>query len=89
MIRAEGFDDCILGVAEVWDGNTRVHRIVYDALEMIEVLMERDGMDHDEAVEYFEFNIDGAYMGTHTPIFVFRTSLESIEELAEYLNEEE
>jgi len=89
MIRAEGFDDCILGIAEVWDSNTRVHRIVYDALEMIEVLVERDGMDHDEAVEYFEFNIDGAYLGKHTPIFVFRTSLELIEELAEYLNEEE
>src|SRR6056300_1095248 len=50
MLKADGFDDCILGIAEVWDGNERVHRIIYDGLLMIDVLM-RDGMTHEEAVE--------------------------------------
>lgn len=87
MIKAEGFDECILGIAEVWDGSQRVHRVVYDALEMIQVLMERDGMDHDEAVEYFEFNIDQSYVGKHTPIFMFRSNLELIQDLAEHLDD--
>src|SRR6056300_363410 len=56
MLKADGFDDCIIGFAEVWDGNKRFHRIVYDALKMVEVLMDRDGMSHEEAIEYFEFN---------------------------------
>ena len=87
MIKADGFDDCIVGLTDAWDGNSRVPRIVYDALQMIDVLMERDGMTHEEAVEYFEFNIDGAYVGKSTPIFMFQADLESIEELAEMLDE--
>ena len=87
MVKAEGFDSCIVGLAEAWDGDSRVPRIVYDALQMIDVLIERDGMTHEEAVEYFEFNIDGAYVGKSTPIFMFQTDLESIEELAEMLDE--
>ena len=87
MIKADGFDDCILGIAEVWDGNERAHRIVYDALDMVKVLMDRDGMSHEEAIEYFEFNIDGAYLGKMTPIFMFRSDLETIEELAEHLDD--
>ncbi len=87
MLKADGFDDCILGIAEVWDGNKRFHRIVYDALKMVEVLMDRDGMSHTEAIEYFEFNIDSAYHGQETPIYMFRSNLETIEEMAEAFNE--
>ena len=87
MLKADGFDDCIIGFAEVWDGNKRFHRIVYDALKMVEVLMDRDGMSHEEAMEYFEFNINCAYHGQGTPIYMFRSNLETIEEMAEALNE--
>jgi hypothetical protein len=87
MLKADGFDDCVLGIAEVWDGNERVHRIVYDALRMINVLMDRDGMSYEEAVEYFEFNIDGAYYGKKTPIYMFASNLEMIEEMAEILDD--
>ena len=31
--------------------------------------MERDGMSDEEAVEYFEFNVTGAWVGENTPIF--------------------
>ena len=37
--------------------------------------MERDGMDADEAREYIEFNIEGAYMGPDTPILVWMEDL--------------
>lgn len=33
--------------------------------------MTRDGMSSDEAREYIEFNIEGAYMGPHTAILVW------------------
>lgn len=32
--------------------------------------MNRDKMSYDEALEYFEFNVLGAYMGEKTPIWV-------------------
>jgi hypothetical protein len=33
--------------------------------------MVRDGMDYDEAYEFFEFNTLGAYVGEQTPVFVW------------------
>jgi hypothetical protein len=32
--------------------------------------MDDDEMTLDEAIEYFEFNVEGAYVGPHTPIFL-------------------
>ena len=43
-------------------------RVVYSANKIIEILSEE--MTHEEAVEFYEFNILGAYMGDMTPIYV-------------------
>jgi hypothetical protein len=32
--------------------------------------MDRDGMDDIEAIEYFDFNVSGAWVGENTPIFL-------------------
>jgi hypothetical protein len=37
---------------------------------MLEIMIERDGMTYEEAREYFDFNILGAWMGEFTPIFI-------------------
>ena len=60
---ADGFDDAIIGVDEV---NLRV---VYDIDEIINILM-RDEMTFDNAFEYYDYNIAGAYVGEKTPVFV-------------------
>ena len=31
---------------------------------------KRDGMTQEEALEFFEFNVVGAWVGEQTPIFV-------------------
>jgi hypothetical protein len=38
--------------------------------------MQRDGMTEEDASDYFEFNIEGAYVGPQTPIYVEQMSLE-------------
>jgi hypothetical protein len=38
---------------------------------IIETLKERDGMSYDDAVEFFGFNIEGAYVGEFTPIYLW------------------
>ena len=65
LLFADGFDDAILGVAERI-GMEPV--VAYDVNKIIEILA-RD-MTEDEAVEFFEFNILGAYMGERTPVFI-------------------
>jgi hypothetical protein len=44
--------------------------VAYDKDKIIEILM-RD-MSEEEAIEYFEYNILGAWMGAYTPCFVSR-----------------
>jgi len=66
-LKADGFDDAILGVASRCGQNDL---IAYDVNKIISILMERDGMDYEEAQEFFEFNIVGAYMGENTPVFI-------------------
>ena len=43
-------------------------RVVYSANKIIEILSEE--MTHEEAEEFYEYNILGAYMGDMTPIYV-------------------
>ena len=33
--------------------------------------MKRDGMLHEEAREFIEFNIEGGYLGIETPVLVW------------------
>lgn len=63
---ADGFDDAILGLTEVEDG----WRVCYDIGRILEVLVVDHDMSADEAVEYFDFNIEGAYVGPLTPLFI-------------------
>jgi len=58
-----GFESAIIGV----DLNSRV--LIMDSTKILELLMQRDGMSEEEAVEYFEYNISCAYIGEKTPIY--------------------
>jgi len=64
LLFADGFDEAIMGVEE------RAGVVAYDIDKIIEILMRE--MTEEEAVEYFEFNILGAYMGEKTPVYIHR-----------------
>jgi len=71
MLKFDGFDKALMGVAEVWVptgvGMSLVEKSVYDGERMVKVLM-RKGMTEEEAREYISFNVEGAYLGLETPI---------------------
>lgn len=72
-LKIDGFDDCIIGPAFVWDSSgTQTMVLVYDAEEIRDLLMSRDGMDFGEAREYIEHRIEGAYVGPMTPVLVWK-----------------
>ena len=80
MLKIDGHDDAIIGPAMIWGvdkkgGGIRISVLVYDAEAIRMTLMERDNMEADEAREYIEFNIEGAYMGPDTPILVWMEDL--------------
>ena len=71
MLKADGFDEAIIGQACIWRNQGMHNVLVYDAEKMRFILMKRDGMDADEAREYIEFNVEGAYVGDETPVYVW------------------
>ena len=62
---ADGFDKAIIGFAEEW---IEVPRVIYSKAKMQDILIE-EGMSVEEALEYLEFNVWGAYVGEGTPIY--------------------
>ena len=77
---ADGFDDAIMGY------DAAGYRVVYDYDKCIEILAkDMTNLDDDDdpymmAVEYFDFNVIGAYMGESTPVFIRLQATEETEE---------
>jgi len=65
FLKPDGFEDCLVGLAEGFGGD---ETLVYDKLKIIDKLAE--SMSYEEAIEYFEYNIIGAYVGTKTPLYI-------------------
>jgi hypothetical protein len=66
-LMCDGFDDAIIGMAE------RINLgpvVAYDVDKMIDIMVQRDGMTHEEAIEFFDYNIIGSWMGEFTPVFI-------------------
>ena len=72
LLCADGFDDAILGICERACSRTGV---AYDRDKCIEILVERDGMEYEEAIEYFEFNVVAAWSGEGTPVFISKIEI--------------
>lgn len=64
---ADGLGAAIIGYTV---NHHRPHVVVYDIQKCVEVLVERDGMTHEEADEYLSYNTLGAYVGENGPLFV-------------------
>ena len=77
MLIADGYDEAVLGVAQRC---SQPDLIAYDVEKIIEILMTRDEMTYEEAVEFFEFNIAGAWVGEETPCFINKGTLMEIRE---------
>jgi hypothetical protein len=63
VLIADGFDDAIIGIEPM------TLRLVYDIDKVISILIKQ-GMNEEDAIEYYEFNIAGSYVGEQTPLFV-------------------
>ena len=63
-IFADGYDNAIMGYSSDF-------RVIYSADQIMETLVDRDGMTPDEAIEFFNFNIECAYVGDYTPLYMY------------------
>ena len=65
-LAADGLDDAIIGYGQQF---LKEPLLVYDYDKCVEIFMAQ-GMSHEEAVEWMEFNVVNAYYGEGTPIFI-------------------
>jgi hypothetical protein len=65
---ADGFDAALIGVGVQFSREVAI----YDYDKCLDVLIARDGMDIEEAIDYMEYNVVGAYAGKSTPVFLIR-----------------
>jgi hypothetical protein len=67
ILLADGFEEAFLGVVESFGAAPKA---TYDRAKCLEILMD-DSMSYEEASEYLEFNVTQAYVGEHTPAFIW------------------
>lgn len=77
MVVADGLDAAIIGTAQLFNAEV----FVYDVKKVLGILMTRDEMSYEDAWEFFSFNIEGAYVGEQTPIWMH--PLPEIDEITE------
>ena len=72
MYKADGFDEAIIGYTRIAG---RKDVLASDYWKCIDILKERDGMSAEDAIEFMEFNVIGAYVGKLTPAFIYETDV--------------
>ncbi len=63
---ANGFEDALIGLG--WQHTKLI--AIYDYDKCVEILILREDMTHEEAIEWMEYNVVGSYVGEYTPIFM-------------------
>ena len=66
-LMCDGFDEAIIGMAE----RPNLGPVVaYSVEKMLNIMITRDGMTYEDALEYFDYNIACAWLGEFTPIYI-------------------
>ena len=62
----EHFDWCIKGVVS----RTNLSVLCYDVADIITMLQDKMGMTEEDAIDHYYYNVEGSYMGEHSPVFL-------------------
>ncbi len=82
LVKANGLEDAIIGIG------SRINMpdvLIYSYNKCVKIFMEKEGWTHEEAVEWMDFNVVGAWVGETTPIFVHE--IPSDQKIDEFLEE--
>ena len=82
LVKANGLEDAIIGVG------SRINMpdvLIYSYNKCVKIFMEKEGWTHEEAIEWMDYNVVGAWVGDTTPIFVHE--IPSDQKIDEFLEE--
>ena len=69
LLLADNMDDAFIGVVSDRWGDSPP-KVLYSISMCLKILKEM-GMSATEAEEYFSYNIEGAYVGEGSPLFIY------------------
>jgi hypothetical protein len=70
ILLADGFDDAFIGIAENSNGNPVATYSIDKCLEILAEQFKDQNDPETDAIDYFEFNVRGSYVGEFTPLYV-------------------
>jgi len=93
FLLADGFEDCFIGFGRqfntpvsVYDYDKCVDKILKDSERSCDAKIHDECDHYNEAVEYMEFNVVGAWVGESTPVYITVGSLEELlESMLDYI----
>ena len=59
----DGFDEAVIGIEEY------SMKLVFSVKKCIEILIDKEEMTLEDALDHFDFNVKGGYIGEKTPIW--------------------
>lgn len=74
----DGMDEALIGIyrGDLARQNMQERSIaVYSYVKFIEVYIKRDGMSEEEAIEFFDYNVAGGYIGKYQPLIIDDTGV--------------
>ena len=74
----DGMDEALIGIyrGDLARQNMQESSIaVYSYVKFIEVYIKRDGMSEEEAIEFFDYNVAGGYIGKYQPLIIDDTGV--------------
>jgi len=63
----DGYENEIIGIVMTYNR----HLFLMDSDAIINKMINEEHITFEEAQEYFDYNIKGAYVGENTPVFTF------------------
>ena len=69
LLIMDGYDEAIIGVVT----RMGLEVICYDLDKVIKILMKQ-GMDEQDAWDWYQFNMVGSWIGEQTPVFLERVT---------------
>jgi|TARA_B110000503_G_C6857753_1_gene293536 hypothetical protein len=74
MLLAEGYENAFIGITI--PQSSRDELAVYDFAICIDIIMKRENIKEEDAVDYFYFNVVNSFAGNYTPLFIKRATFE-------------
>lgn len=65
LLYPTGFENAVIGV------DARTGNLILSVRKIIDQLMQDDEMEEIDAIEYYEYNMAGAYVGENGPIYCY------------------